>query len=446
MTNYNYPEPLADYERRFNLWAQLKAETGASGLAEKMAEIRALLDEKLAELRALPDDPVLRAAEPDDLAGIRALRPTGQRRYWTELPEATYRDRLAGAWLGRCAGCTLGAIVELWDIDRMERWAAYLGDAFPPVDYWSEAQRPFERQYETSPRDSFTRSKMDGVPADDGLIYTQLGLLILEEYGLDFSVDDLGAAWVKHLPFSYATAVLDNLQTGVPAAEAGELDNPAKFWIGADIRADPWAYAAPGYPELAAELSWRCAFVSSRRNGIYGGMYVSAVISAAFALGDTQAALEAGLSEIPVDCVLAREVRWALDAADGINDNRAARAAADARYAGMHPLHTINNVALTIWGLIIGGDDFTKVIGETVAMGLDNDCTAATAGSIFGAAYGKDAVPARWTRNFNNKAHSYINGIESFAIDDMLDRFTAQALGVHASASARTVTQDHRRD
>ncbi len=427
MAPYNYPKPLHDVDRRIRLWAQLKAETGAAGLPEKLAEIEAALAEKLAELRALPDDPALRAREPDDLEGIRALRPAGTRRYWNELPEAEYRDKLAGAWLGRCAGNALGSIVELWDIDKMQRWADYHGEAFPPTDYWSKAERPFELNYETSRRDSFTRSKMDGVPTDDDLIYTQLGLLILEDSGLDFSVDDVGAAWVKYLPFSHARAVLGNLQAGLPATEVAEADSPIMFWIGGFIRADPWAYAAPGYSELAAEFSWRSAFVSSRRNGIYGAMYFAAVISAAFALGDPLAALEAGLSEIPADCVLARELRWALDAADGIKDYRAARAAADERYAGMHPVHTINNAALTIWGLALGGDDFTKVIGETVAMGLDNDCTAATAGSIFGAAYGADAIPAHWTRDFNNKAHSYIIGHEAFALDDMIDRFTALA-------------------
>ena len=427
MKPYKYPKPLHDVDRRIRLWAQLKAETGAAGLPEKLAEIEAALAEKLAELRALPDDPDLRAREPDDLEGIRALRPAGTRRYWTELPEAEYRDKLAGAWLGRCAGNALGAIVELWDIDKMQRWADYLGDAFPPVDYWSKAERPFDLNYETSRRDAFTRSKMDGAPTDDDLIYTQLGLLILEDSGLDFSVDEVGAAWVKYLPVSQARAVLGNLQAGVPAAEAAESDSAVMFWIGGFIRADPWAYAAPGYPELAAEFAWRSATVSNRRNGIYGGMYIAAVISAAFALGDPLAALEAGLSEIPADCALAREVRWALDAADGIKDYRAARAAADARYAGMHPVHTINNAALTIWGLALGGDDFTKLIGETVAMGLDNDCTAATAGSIFGAAYGADAIPAHWTRRFNNMTHSYIIGHEAFALDDMIERFTALA-------------------
>jgi len=432
MTPYNYPETLDGIERQINHWAQLKAETGAPGVADKMAEIKAVFAEKLAELRALPDDPAMRAAEPDDLPGIRALRPAGQRRYWTALPEATYRDRLAGAWLGRCAGNVLGSIVELWDIDKMERWAGYLGEQFPPVDYWKEAERPFEFKYETSRRDAFTPAKMDGVPTDDDLIYTQVGLLILEDYGLDFSIDDVGAAWLKYLPVSPASPVLGNLQAGAPATKMAEVDNPTMFWIIGDIACDPWGYAAPGYPELAAELAWRGAYVSSRRNGLYGGMYFAAVISAAFALGDPLAALAAGLSEIPADCVLAREVRWALDAAEGIKDYRQARAAADARYAGMHPVHTINNAALTIWGLAIGGDDFSKVIGQTVAMGLDNDCTAATAGSIFGAAYGKEAIPKHWTSNFNNKAHSYIKGIASFSIDDMIDRFTTQAQNVYA--------------
>ena len=434
MSNYNYPEELQNIDREINLWAQLKTETGAPGVADKVAEIKAVIGEKLAELRALPDDAALQSTEPDDLEGIRALRPEGPRRQWTSLPEATYRDRIEGAILGRFAGCILGSIVECWEIDKMERWAAYNGEEFPPVDYWKEAERPNELKYRTRPRDTFTRSRMNGVPTDDDIIYTQLGLLILEDFGPDFTVDDVGAAWMKYLPHA-ATAegvALRNLQAGVPPMQAAVVDNPFIFWIGADIRSDPWGYAAPGYPEKAAEFAWRDATISHRRNGIYGAMYFSAAIAAAFATGDPVEALELGLAEIPADCLLAREIRWALDVAADIKDYRGARAAVDERFAGMHRIHTINNAALTIWGLTIGGDDFTRVISETVAMGLDNDCTAATAGSIFGAAYGKDAIPEHWTRNFNNKVYSYINGIESFALDDMVDRYTALAQNVLA--------------
>ena len=360
MTTYVYPETLENIDREINLWAQLKTETGAPGVADKVAEINAIIGEKLAELRALPDDPALQRQEPDDLEAIRALRPAGERRLWSTLPEATYRDRIEGAILGRFAGCILGSIVECWEIDKMERWAAYNGEAFPPVDYWTQAERPNDLKYRTRLRDTFTRSNMDGVPTDDDIIYTQLGLLILEDYGPDFSVDDVGAAWMKYLPHA-ATAegiALRNLQAGVPPMQAAIVDNPFMFWIGADIRSDPWGYAAPGYPEKAAEFAWRDATISHRRNGIYGAMYFSAVIAAAFATGDPLSALEAGLAEIPADCLLAREVRWALDtAADSIKDYREARAAVDQRFAGMHRIHTINNAALTIWGLTIGGDD-----------------------------------------------------------------------------------------
>ena len=434
MSTYHYPEPVENLDRQINLWAQLKTESGATGVADKVAEINALVAEKLAELRALPDDPALRQAEPDDLAGIRALRPDGARRYWTELPQATYRDRLEAAILGRFSGCVLGSIVECWEVEQMQRWAEYLGDAFPPADYWSQAERPHDLKYRTSPREDFTRAKMDGVPTDDDIIYTQLGLLILEDFGVDFSLGDVGTAWMKYLPHA-ATAegiALKNLRAGLPASEAAVMDNPFIYWIGADIRSDPWGYAAPGYPQLAAEFAWRDASISHRRNGVYGAMYFSAVISAAFALGDPLAALEAGLAEIPADCMLARELRWALEVAPSINTYHEARTAVDERYAGMHRIHTINNAVLTAWGLTIGGDDFTKVIGETVAMGLDNDCTAATAGSIFGAAYGKDAIPKHWYKDFNNKSRSYIKGIEYFAIDDMVERYTAQAAQVHA--------------
>lgn len=428
MKLFDYPDTLPDWAQVLNRYAMMKTEYGAEGVGDKMAEIESALQEKLAELIALPDDAALTAAEPDDLAAIQALRPAGQRRMWSSIPD-DFQERLEGALIGRCAGCTLGSIVEGWDVERMEKWAAYLGDEYPLVDYWSEAEQPHQHKYQTSLREDFTAAKMDGVPTDDDINYTQLGLMILEEYGIDFDTSDVGDAWVKYLPFAFTAEgiALDNLRNGVPALQAADVDNPCVQYIGADIRSDPWGYAAPGFPERAADFAHRDAYVSHRRNGIYGAMYFSAAISAAFAVDNTVEALRIGLEEIPADCYLAQEVRWALDEAPSISDYREARAAVDARYPGMHKVHAINNAVLTIWGLTIGGDDYSKVIGETVAMGLDNDCTAATAGSIWGAVYGKSAIPKHWYKNFNNKVHTFLIGQEIFAIDDLIARFIAQA-------------------
>ena len=83
--------------------------------------------------------------------------------------------------------------------------------------------------------------------------------------------------------------------------QAAELENPYLNWIGADIRSDPWGYAAPGWPEKAAEIAYRDAYVSHRRNGIYAAMYFSAAISAAFTVNDPVDALKIGLEEIPAE-------------------------------------------------------------------------------------------------------------------------------------------------
>jgi len=133
---------------------------------------------------------------------------------------------------------------------------------------------------------------------------------------------------------------------------------------------------------------------------------------------------------MPRQCALVEAVRWALNRAPKIRHYRHAREAMDKKFAGMSGVHTINNACLTIWGLSIGGTDVTRVIGETVAMGMNNDCTAATAGSIVGAVVGKRGVPKHWYRHFNNTVHSYLIGRRRFTIPGPTSRFAKQAKGV----------------
>jgi ADP-ribosylglycohydrolase len=294
---------------------------------------------------------------------------------------------------------------------------------------------PYELRYQLSPREAYTRDCLHGVPVDDDIAYTLLGLLILEDYGGDFSIADNGEAWLKYLPYACTAEriALKNLKAGISAAQAGAMDNPFCEWIGADIRSDPWAYAAPGWPEKAAQMAYNDAFLSHRRQGIYGEMYFSAAIAAAFTVNDPVDALEIGLTEIPGECMLAQELRWALDIAPQITNYQEARDAVEDRFEGMHPVHTINNACLTVWGITIGGRDFSRVVAETVAMGLDNDCTAATAGSIVGAVVGADGIPEHWTRGFENVVYSYLIDQPQFEISDLIDRFTRQARCVFES-------------
>ncbi|MBN2209935.1 MAG: ADP-ribosylglycohydrolase family protein [Sedimentisphaerales bacterium] len=430
-----YPKThdLKQLIQQIELYTQLKAEYGAKGVNEVIAQTRKALRAGLTQLKKLPDDPELSKQEPNNLRAIQALRPPGPRRIWTGVDKSTYPDRLAGAFIGRLAGCTLGAPVEFWPIEKMAALAQENGDNFPPTDYWRHVPEPKKLRYQISPIETYTHGRMDGVPVDDDIAYTLLGLLIVEDFGPDFTTEDVGKAWLKYLPYACTAEeiALNNLKLGISAGRVASKDNPYCEWIGADIRSDPWGYLAPGWPEKAAELAYRDAYLSHRRQGIYGEMFFAAAIAAAFATDDPVEALRLGLTEIPHRCVLAKAIRWALRIAPQIKNHQHARTTVDEKFPGMSGVHTINNACLTVFGVTIGGRDFSRVIGETVAMGLDNDCTAATAGSIVGAVVGLKGIPKRWHKNFKNTIHSYLIGKRRFAISDVLRRFEKHAWKLH---------------
>jgi ADP-ribosylglycohydrolase len=412
-----------------NEYAKLKHEYGAEGIAEIISETDAFLKAQLEKMTALPVCEKTAANEPDDLQEIKKLRTPAERRLWTAFDESKYADRLKGALYGRFAGCTLGAPVEFWSISDMEDWAKWIGDEFPNKHYWSKIKNPNSLRYGMSPCYNYTTEGMDGVPVDDDIAYTLLGLLTAEDCGLDFNTGDVGKCWLKYLPYACTAEdiALKNLKKGIPADKCGELDNPYVQWIGADIRSDPFGYLAPGLPEKAAEMAYYEAYVSHRRNGIYGEMFFSAAIAAAFALTDPFEAINKALCEIPKECLLYKDMMWALDIKGTVKDYRHARELVDDYFAGMSGVHTNNNAALTLFGLQLGGGDFTKTINNTVAMGLDNDCTGATVGSLFGACHGFGSIDKVWYEKFNNRIHSYLIDKPSFEIDDVLNRFTVLA-------------------
>lgn len=410
-------------------FSQLKHEYGAD-ISPLLIELQQFMHTTLQKIRQAPIDKELSQKEPNDLKEIQKLRPDGPRKMTTPLTKSYYQDKLEGALLARLAGCTLGAPVEFWDIEKMKALAEENGENFPPTDYWRYVPEPAAKRYEISPRDAYTRDKMDGVPVDDDIMYTLLGLLIVEKYGKNFTTAEVAQAWIKYLPYACTAedVALRNLKKGIPVDKAGEVDNPFCEWIGGFIRADPWGYLAPGHPERAAEMAYQDAYLSHRRQGIYGTMFFAATIAAAFVVADPIKAIQIGLTEIPQDCSLAQAIHWALEISPQIKNYHQARNAVIKKFEGMSWVHTINNACLTVLGIGIGQNDVTKVIGELVAAGLDNDCTAATAGSIIGAIIGKKDIPSHWYANFNDKIHSYLIQKPSFQISDVISRFTQLAV------------------
>lgn len=225
----NYPN-IPDWEQTLGYmkeYVRLKAEYGAKDLDVYVEKTLATLKNCLEEVKAIPIDETMKAKEPDELEAIKALRPEGPRRMWDKLSEEEYRDKLEGAFLARMSGCTLGASVEFWSVEDMEHWAAYNGDPFPPTNYWSKTKNPMNLRYGKSPWENYTREHMNKVPVDDDITYTLLGLLIVEDYGIHFTTEDVGKAWLKYLPMACTAekVALDNLKKGISAMEAADVEN-----------------------------------------------------------------------------------------------------------------------------------------------------------------------------------------------------------------------------
>ncbi|MCL4217346.1 MAG: ADP-ribosylglycohydrolase family protein [Candidatus Hydrogenedentes bacterium] len=432
-----YYSDIEDLARDVCHWADLRNEQGHDAAAV-IREVRKYLMRARSRLRYIEPTADQLRVEPNDLAAIQALRPKGPRIIANVVSEPGFKDRLRGAWLCRAAGCTLGVPVENWSIEHMAALAKRCKMSFPPKDYWKAHPWPETHRYGASTMADYLRGGIKSIPVDDDLAYTVLGLLILEKYGPGFTTQQVAEAWKKYLPMACTAEerALNSLNKGVAPLKAGAANNPFQEWIGAAIRGDAWGYAAAGWPERAAAMAYNDAFLSHRQNGIYGAMFAAATIAAAFTVDKPLDAVRIGLTEIPAESRLAKDIKWALRVSGNVKDWRKARAAVDRRFKGMHPVHTNNNACLTIFGLALGKGDVTRTLGITVAMGLDNDCTAATAGSIIGAVVGAQAVPGQWWKPFRNKTRTYLKGKEWFKNTDLLTRFEKAARKVWATHEA----------
>jgi len=388
--------------------------------------------------------------EPSDLEGIRALRPNAPHSYKLDLSDEVLYDKMYGAWLGRCAGCALGKPVEGFmgehnGLSSKERIKTYLTaispDEYPIRDYFPQ-HSPAEEQTGLVGCYPSTREDIAFMESDDDIRYTVLGQIVMREKGRDFTTRDVAGAWIGRLPYGMVctaeTQAYRNLVNRYHFHIGGDKDdaidwhwvatyqNPYREWIGAQIRADSWGYAAPGNAELAAEFAYRDARLSHVKNGIYGEMFVAAMISAAYVMDDPRAIVVAGLAEIPQTSRLYSEMQQTLEICTKYNDDPTEfEAVLEEIYALLghyHPVHTNNNAALVVAALVLGGHDLDKVLTIAVMGGWDTDCNGATAGSIAGAMLGATALPDKWIGRLNDTLNSQIIGYHPIAITECARR------------------------
>jgi hypothetical protein len=397
----------------------------------------------------LPVAPKFPFIEPNDLKSIRNLRPeVRSRRFEIQKNEEWLFDRLYGAWLGRCAGCTLGGPGEGFRPDTRAKLIQYLtaksASEWPINDYMPESS-PSGITFCT--KHDATRERLAYTPADDDLTHTMITQIALRElkHPAVFQTRDLASVWLRYVPYTVMEGgtgllALRNIILRYPMQMirykvwddsaydwnwTATHNNPYREDIDAAIRADSYGYAAPGMPELAAELAWRDARISNVKNGIYCSMFYAAMVSAAFALDDPLQIVEAGLAEIPVTSRLYAAARQTIDICKKyeLRPECIDRVHEDLYTSfGDDHIGTPNNMSVVVAGLLMGGHDFGKVIAFTVMGGWDCDSTAATSGSIAGAMLGAKCLPAKWTKPLNDIVYGQLAGYHPIRISECARR------------------------
>lgn len=388
--------------------------------------LRALALELLDELDAMPRP--LAGEEPDGFDEILAQADPVPARAAVDVPE-----RIAGAWLGRAAGCVLGKPVENIPREGIRAIAEATGNW--PVAGWFTAEGLPEEVSERWPWNRASRptslaENIDGIPEDDDLNFTMLGVALLERCGTGFDALDVAKIWLDYMPpgriFTAERVAVRNLLEAYLPPETATRRNPFREWIGARLRVDAYGWAAPGDPVAAARMAWEDARVSHTANGVYAAMFMAAAHAASLSESSAAACAEAGLSVVPARSRLAEALRTAHDLA-GKHEWEVAVDELYARYGAYHWVHAINNTALVAAALYAYDGDFSGGISAVVQGGLDTDTNGAAVGSILGALSGPAGIEERWSTPLQGRFASSLPGFDGITIDELVRRTLAVA-------------------
>ncbi len=367
--------------------------------------------------------------EPNELDEIKALRKHYE--FEAQMPDKeTLRKKLLGAWTGRAVGCLLGKPLEGIRSDELIPFLKETNN-FPmhryvlSTDITDETLKKYKFSFENKPYGDI----VDGMPVDDDTNYVVLSQKIVEEYGRSFESENVAKAWLKYQSiYSYFTAeriAYINFINCIEPPASAMYKNVCREWIGAQIRGDYFGYICPGKPEESAKMAYNDGRISHVKNGIYGEMFVSAMISCAAVTEDIEAIIFGGLAQIPHTSRL-------YEAVMKIYEMYKSGASIEECFEYIHSqydehtshgwCHVISNAMIVVAGLLYGEGDFGKSICIAVNMAFDTDCNGATVGSILGMRGGIDCIDDYWKKPINNKIHTSIFGVGTVDIEKAVEK------------------------
>lgn len=367
--------------------------------------------------------------EPNKLDDIRKLRKAHD--FQLCIPEEeTLRKKLLGAWTGRACGCLLGKPVEGMRSNELIPFLKETGN-YPMHRYMLSSDITDEvcSHYSFNLKNKDYGDTADGMPVDDDTNYVVLAQKIVENNGRAFSSENVMDAWLKYQSIhSYFTAeriAYINFINCIQPPASAMYKNVCREWIGAQIRGDYFGYINPGQPEDAAEMAYNDARISHVKNGIYGEMFVSAMIACAAVTDSIDDIILGGLAQIPATSRLYEAVMKIYeDYKNGVSLEECFNYIHSAydEHTDHGWCHVISNAMIVVAALLYGEGEFGKSICIAVGMAFDTDCNGATVGSILGMRGGIDCIDECWKTPINGKIHTSIFGVSTVDIENAVQK------------------------
>ncbi len=309
-------------------------------------------------------------------------------------------DKMYGGWFGKNIGGTLGGplegTMELMDV----------------TFYTQEFAGPME---------------------NDDLDLQLVNLHAIEEYGPLINAQHLSNAWESHVffPFDEYGHAATNIRKKLASPLSGKYNNFFTDCMGSPIRSEIWGMLCAGNPKLATYYAYQDAIVDhAGGEGVFGEVFFAALESMAFECDDIVKLTVDALTYIPEDCVTSKAVSETLRLYNSGMPWKETRQKLLDKYATPNFTYAPLNIAFTVLALLYGGNNFSDCVLIATNCGYDTDCTAATAGAIYGILYGKTAIPQEWIAPIGSsiKVSAAVNG---FNAPKTIEELTNRTLAAH---------------
>ena len=391
-----------------------------------------------------------------------------------ELDWDTYLDKVQGAWMGKMIGVTFGQPWEFeyqgapigfditdWPLSptRMKDYRARAGnktDYDEPITGEADSQKIHINKgfIETSEKEhpSF------GAPDNDDIYINLLFLYCLRRYGIDVSPVTVAHEWdAKIRQVWHANdAGLTNIRKGIlPPLSGNPRYNLHADDIDFQIESDIFGMISPGMPQVSNRFGDRMGHIMNYGDGVYGGMFISAMYTQAFFERNIREVVENGLKAIPAQSLYAQLIRDVIRWHDeNPNDWLKTWHLVQAKWGevdhcpdGYQKPFNIDaklNGGYVVIGLLYGNGDFYKTMNFATRCGQDADCNPANAAGILGTLLGARGIPAEYREPLHNTYwNKTLAGLpDSYEIDALAGDTALVGMKVVLANGGEAVTRD----